>query len=48
MRDLIEVRFRGSFILEMAGNDGANVTMENARRGRSYLRDLARRLALAA
>jgi sugar phosphate isomerase/epimerase len=47
LRDLIEVRFRGSFILEMAGNDDANMTMENARRGRSHLRELARRLALA-
>src|SRR6516225_3025136 len=43
MRDLIEVRFRGTFILEIAGNDDPAVTMANARRGRSYLRDLARR-----
>ncbi|HEU0273151.1 MAG TPA: sugar phosphate isomerase/epimerase [Candidatus Udaeobacter sp.] len=47
MRDLIDVRFRGAFILEMAGNADPAVTMANARRGRSYLRDLARRLALA-
>jgi sugar phosphate isomerase/epimerase len=47
LRDLIEVRFRGTFILEMAGNDDAAVTMANARRGRSYLRDIARGLALA-
>ena len=47
LRDLIEVRFRGAFILEMAGNDDPAVTMANARRGRSYLRDLARGLALA-
>jgi sugar phosphate isomerase/epimerase len=46
LRDLIEVRFRGAFILEMAGNDNPAVTMANARRGRSYLRDLARRLLL--
>jgi sugar phosphate isomerase/epimerase len=47
MRDLIDVRFRGAFILEMAGHNDPAVTMTNARRGRSYLRDVARRLALA-
>ena len=47
MRDLIDVRFRGAFILEMAGNNDPAVTMANARRGRSYLRDMGRRLALA-
>jgi sugar phosphate isomerase/epimerase len=46
MRDLIHVRFRGAFILEMAGNNDPAVTMANARRGRSYLRDMGRRLAL--
>jgi sugar phosphate isomerase/epimerase len=46
LRDLIEVRFRGAFILEMAGNNDSAVTMTNARRGRSYLRDIARRIAL--
>ncbi len=48
LRDLIEVRFRGAFILEMAGNDDPAVTMANARRGRAYLRNIARRIALAA
>ncbi|MGC2352239.1 MAG: sugar phosphate isomerase/epimerase family protein, partial [Candidatus Udaeobacter sp.] len=47
LRDLIEVRFRGAFILEMAGRDDPAVTMTNARRGRSYLRDVARRLVFA-
>ena len=47
LHHLIEVRFRGAFILEMAGNNDPAVTMANARRGRSYLRDVARRLALA-
>jgi sugar phosphate isomerase/epimerase len=46
LRDLIQVRFRGAFILEMAGNDDPAVTMANARCGRSYLREIARRLAL--
>jgi sugar phosphate isomerase/epimerase len=47
LRDLIEVRFRGAFILEMAGNTDPAVTMTNARRGRSYLREIARRLILS-
>jgi sugar phosphate isomerase/epimerase len=46
LRDLVEIRFRGAFILEMAGNDDPAVTMANARRGRTYLRDIARRLLL--
>ena len=44
LRDLIEVRFRGALILEMAGNNDPAVTMTNARRGRSYLRDMAKTL----
>jgi sugar phosphate isomerase/epimerase len=47
LRDLLEVRFRGAFILEMAGNDDPAVTMANARRGRSYLREVSRRIALS-
>ena len=47
LRDLIEVRFRGAFILEMAGNADPAVTMTNARRGRGYLREIARRLILS-
>ena len=46
LRDLVDVRFRGAFILEMAGNDDPTVTMSNARRGRTYLRTIARRLLL--
>ena len=46
LRELVEVRFRGAFILEMAGQNDPAVTMANARRGRIYLRDLARRLLL--
>ncbi len=44
MQDLIEIRFRGTLILEMAGNTDPAVTITNARRGRSYLRQIARRL----
>jgi sugar phosphate isomerase/epimerase len=47
LHDLIEVRFRGAFILEMAGNDDPAVTMANARRGRSYLREIASHLMLS-
>jgi sugar phosphate isomerase/epimerase len=47
LSDLIEARFRGAFILEMAGNDDPVVTMAKARRGRSYLREIARRLILS-
>jgi sugar phosphate isomerase/epimerase len=46
LRDLVEVRFRGAFILEMAGNADSAVTMANARRGRACLREIARRIAL--
>jgi sugar phosphate isomerase/epimerase len=46
MRDLVEARFRGAFILEMAGHDDPAVTMTNARRGRAYVREIARRIAL--
>jgi sugar phosphate isomerase/epimerase len=46
LRDLVEIRFRGAFILEMAGNADSAVTMANARRGRAYVREIARRIAL--
>ncbi len=46
LRDLLEVRFRGTFILEKAGNNDPAVTMTNVRRGRQYLREVSRRIAL--
>ena len=46
LRDLVDIRFQGAFILEMAGSDDPAATMANARRGRTYLRDLARRFVL--
>ena len=46
LRDLVEFRFRGAFILELAGHNDPAVTMANARRGRTYLRDIARNLLL--
>jgi sugar phosphate isomerase/epimerase len=45
---LVQTSFHGAFILEMAGMQDSNVTMANARRGRAYLRELARRLAVQA
>ena len=44
LQSLIQIGFRGPLILEMAGAADPNVTMTNARRGRGYLRELARRL----
>jgi sugar phosphate isomerase/epimerase len=46
LENLVGVRFHGPFILEMAGAANSDLTMANARRGRRYLRELARRLAL--
>ncbi len=46
MRELIAVRFRGTLILELAGQSDPAATMTNARRGRAYLREQARRLAV--
>ena len=39
--------FEGAFILELAGHPDATVTMENARRGRSFLRRICRDQTLA-
>jgi sugar phosphate isomerase/epimerase len=46
LRELIGIGFRGALILEVAGQADANVTMANARRGRQYLREVSRRIAL--
>lgn len=46
LRDLMNIEFRGALMLEMAGQADANVTMANARRGRQYLREVSRRIAL--
>jgi sugar phosphate isomerase/epimerase len=47
LRELTEVRFHGALILEMGGNDDPALTMTNARRGRQYLREVSRRIALS-
>lgn len=46
LRTLVEIEFHGAFILELAGMADPNATMTNARRGRGYLRELARTLTL--
>jgi len=46
LRELVQIEFHGALILEMAGQADANVTMANARRGRQYLREISRRIAL--
>jgi sugar phosphate isomerase/epimerase len=46
LHELVQIEFHGALILEMAGQADANVTMTNARRGRQYLRELSRRIAL--
>jgi sugar phosphate isomerase/epimerase len=46
LQDLIAIQFRGPLILELVGHVDPAVTMANARCGRSFLRRLARDLAL--
>lgn len=45
LRGLVEIEFHGAFILEMAGMADPNATMTNARRGRAYLREIAKQLS---
>ena len=46
LRELVGVGFHGSMILEIAGGEQTEVVLANARRGRSAIRRLARRLAM--
>lgn len=46
LQQLMASRFHGVFILEMAGSPDPQQTMANARRGRSYLREISRQLAV--
>jgi sugar phosphate isomerase/epimerase len=41
---LNDLHFNGTFILEIAGTDDREKTLERARRGRTFLRDLSHRL----
>jgi len=45
--ELVATGFHGALVLELAGAPDPAATMTNARRGRTFLRGLARRLALA-
>lgn len=47
LKELAAVHFTGALILELAGGDTPEVVMARARRARTYLRQRARRLALA-
>lgn len=46
LHQLVEIDFHGAFILEIAEMADPSVTMAAARRGRSYLRNLARTLTI--
>lgn len=45
LRNLAQVGFRGALILELAGASDPNLTMSNARKGRAFLREIARELS---
>ncbi|MFZ0711439.1 MAG: sugar phosphate isomerase/epimerase family protein [Terrimicrobiaceae bacterium] len=47
LREMEKTGFEGAFILELAGAIEPGKTMANARRGRSYLRQISRRLTLS-
>jgi sugar phosphate isomerase/epimerase len=47
LRELVLARFHGAFVLELRSEADINATMEKARRGRQFLRAIARRIALA-
>jgi sugar phosphate isomerase/epimerase len=47
LKGLIAVHFTGALILELAGGGAPDIVMARARRARTYLRQRARRLALA-
>jgi sugar phosphate isomerase/epimerase len=47
LREMEKIGFEGAFILELAGMVEPDATMANARRGRSYLRRISRRLTLS-
>jgi sugar phosphate isomerase/epimerase len=47
LREFVEIEFRGALILELAGQADTNMTLANARRGRQYLREVSRRIAVS-
>ena len=48
LRDLVQVRFHGALILELSSAQDMEATLVKARRGRQFLRALARGIALHA
>lgn len=46
LRDLVQAQFHGAFILELSSERDMEATLAKARRGRQFLRALARRIAL--
>ena len=46
LRELVAISFHGALVLELAGAADPAATLANARRGRSFLRGISRRLAL--
>jgi len=47
MTELSETGFHGAFILELAGNQDAEITLKDGRRARRFLRGISRRIALS-
>jgi sugar phosphate isomerase/epimerase len=47
LADLYDLRFNGTFILEINGIGDRKSILEGARRGRSFLRDLSHRLRVS-
>lgn len=45
--DIVGIRYGGALILELAGNADPDIVMSAARRGRTFTRRIARRIALA-
>ncbi len=46
LRDLVQTRFHGALILELSSEEDMAATLAKARRGRQYLRMMARKIAL--
>ncbi len=44
LRQMVRIGFHGAIILEVAGRDDPQATLDGARRGRRFLRDISRRL----
>jgi len=47
LKELVTSHFHGALVLELSGNNDNVATLASARRGRSFLRGIARRIALA-